>query len=179
MKTSLHFAARSLPCLAVLIATVTSAQPVNDGAIKILNNVTNTITGDVTMGTNGAFTLLVLSDNALLTNSMNGIIGRNTTAKSNEVQLISATAQWRMAGSLFVGRNGAISRLVVSNGGFVENNSASLGNRTKSSNNLAVVAGSGSLWSNRNSLDIGGLGHDNQLIMSNGGWVVSRTVRLG
>src|SRR5580765_5942079 len=119
MKTSLHFAARSLPCLAVLIATVTSAQPVNDGATNILSNSTNPIAGDVTVGTNGSFTLLVLSDNALLTNSVNGIIGRNTGANSNEVRLISPTARWFMGGSLYVGNNGAANRLVVSNGATV------------------------------------------------------------
>jgi len=35
----------------------------------------------VSVGTNGSFTLLVLSDNALLTNSVNGLIGRNGHAK--------------------------------------------------------------------------------------------------
>jgi len=97
------------------------AQLVNDGATNTLSNVTTNITGDVTVGTNGPFTLLVLSDNALLTNSLNGIIGRFAAAKSNEVQLISPTARWRMGGNLSVGSNGAMSRLVVSNGGFVEN----------------------------------------------------------
>ncbi len=69
--------------LSTLLVTVTllasptlRAQIVNDGATNTLSNVTNTITGDVTIGTNGSFTLLVLSDNALLTNSVNGIIGR-------------------------------------------------------------------------------------------------------
>jgi len=45
----------------------------------------------VTVGTNGSFTLLVLSDNALLTNSGNGVIGRNATAKFNEGRLVSRT----------------------------------------------------------------------------------------
>lgn len=59
------------------------AQIVADGASRTLSNETNTFTGDVTVGTNGSFTLLVLSDNALLTNSANGVIGRNATARSN------------------------------------------------------------------------------------------------
>jgi len=60
----------------LLASPTLRAQIVNDGATNTLSNVTNTITGDVTIGTNGSFTLLVLSDNALLTNSVNGIIGR-------------------------------------------------------------------------------------------------------
>jgi hypothetical protein len=51
------------------------AQIVNDGATNTLSNVTKAFTGDVTVGTNGSFTLLVLSNNSLLTNSANGVIG--------------------------------------------------------------------------------------------------------
>ena len=83
---------------------VLRAQLVNDGATNILSSVTNAIASDVTVDTNGTFTLLVLSDNALLTNSFNGVIGRNTAAKSNEVR-ISPSARWRMGGTLFVGSN--------------------------------------------------------------------------
>ena len=39
------------------------AQLVADGATNTLSNVTNSFTGDVIVGTNGSFTLLVLSDN--------------------------------------------------------------------------------------------------------------------
>src|SRR5689334_8622708 len=71
-----------LICLAALLAPLISrAQLVADGATNTLSNITNSFTGDVIVGTNGAFTLLVLSDNALLTNSANGSIGLNSTAK--------------------------------------------------------------------------------------------------
>ena len=67
---------------ALMIGTpMLQAQIVADGATNILSNVTNTVNGDVIVGTNGSFTLLVLSDHALLTNTANGIIGRNFTAK--------------------------------------------------------------------------------------------------
>jgi hypothetical protein len=57
------------------------AQLVSDGAMNMLANVTNTITGTVTVGTNGAFTLLVLSDNVPVTNSAHGAIGRNASER--------------------------------------------------------------------------------------------------
>src|SRR5947208_12729451 len=97
-------------CFALFSATcgTASAQIVADGATNTLSNVTNTLTGDVTVGTNGSFTLLVLSDNALLTNSGAATIGFNTTAKSNEVRLVSPTARWQVGGTFFnVGSNGA------------------------------------------------------------------------
>ena len=60
-------------------------QIVNDGTTNTLSDVTNTFTGDVTVGTNGSFTLLILSNNVLLTNSINGVIGRNEVTGSNPV----------------------------------------------------------------------------------------------
>src|SRR5436309_10378811 len=106
MKIPVFLIARSLSCLAALIAVpALRAQIVADGATNTLSNVTTNFTGDVTVGTNGSFTFLVLSDNALLTNSVNGLIGRNATAASNEVQLLSPSARWFMGGSLLVGAN--------------------------------------------------------------------------
>src|SRR5438094_5166981 len=65
--------------LALTLITIPTlrAQLVADGATNTLSNVTNTIIGDVTVGTNGSFTVLVLSDNALLTNSGAATIGFN------------------------------------------------------------------------------------------------------
>jgi len=177
MKTSLPL----LACLALSLAPLSvRAQVVADGATNTLSNVTTNFTGDVTVGTNGSFTLLMLSDNALLTNSVNGVIGLNLPARSNEVRLISPTARWRMGGFLFVGSNGVANRLVVGNGAFVNNNSSGfLGNRVDSSNNFALVTGGGSLWSNRLNLTVGSQGRGNQLVVSNGGWVASQNGFLG
>src|SRR2546430_108675 len=90
--------------VAMLVAAPTlRGQVVADGATNTLSNVTNNFTGDVTVGMNRSFTLLVISDNALLTNSANGVIGLNATAKSNEVRLVSPTARWFPSNQFFVG----------------------------------------------------------------------------
>src|ERR1051326_3134461 len=161
----------------ILVLPSANSQIVPDGATNTLSNVTNTINGNVVVGTNGSFTLLVLSDNTLLTNSVNGILGRNGTAKSNEVQLISSTARWRMGGSLFVGSNGASSRLVVSNGALLEDFNGNLGFLSASSNNSALVTGPGSLWTNSGSFSISGAflstSKSNQLVVSNSAALVS------
>ena len=167
-----------LGCL-IVTAPVLLAQPVNDGATNTLSNSTNTITGGVTVGTNGSFTLLVVSNNALLTNTTFGSIGANATAKSNEVRLLAPTARWRMGGNLFAGSNGAFSRLVVSNGATLEDFDGVLANGAASSNNSALVTGSGSVWSNRGDLTIGFSGKENQLLITNGGRVVNRFSYLG
>lgn len=181
MNSSRRFAARCTLQFAVAFAFPiwADAQFVNDGATNTLANVTNSITGDVTVGTNGSFTLLVLASDSLLTNSGNALIGRNLTARSNEVRLVSPTARWQVGGSLFVGSNGAANRLIVSNAATLDNNSGVIGSRIDSSNNVALITGGGSLWSNRNDLDIGIIGRGNQMLVSAGGWVVNRNARLG
>jgi T5SS/PEP-CTERM-associated repeat protein len=163
----------------LLAAPALRAQIVSDGATKTLINDTNTFTGDVTVGTNGSFTLLILSDNALLTNSAQGVIGRNVTARSNEVRLVSASARWRMGGSIFVGLNGAANQLTVSNGGVVTANVGDVGLVPTSSNNVAVVTGSGSLWSNALELVFGFDSAGNQMVISNGGMVRNGVGYLG
>ena len=109
MKTSQIFLAVTL-----LAASTLRAQIVADGATNTSSNVTTNITGDVTVGTNGSFTLLVLSDNALLTNLANGFIGLNASAKSNEVRLTSPTSRWLMGTDLGVGQDGASKPIPVS-----------------------------------------------------------------
>jgi T5SS/PEP-CTERM-associated repeat protein len=155
------------------------AQVVNDGATATINHVTNTITGGVIVGTNGSFTLLVLTNGALLTNSGNGVVGMNATAKSNTVRLTSANTRWLMALDLNVGSNGSVNHLVLTNGAFVANNFAALGIGPTSSNNDALVTGIGSVWSNRNDLYVGYVGHGNSLVVSNGGVVIDNSGVLG
>src|SRR5689334_21610198 len=168
----------------LLAATSLRAQIVADGATNTLSNVTNTFTGDVTVGTNGSFTLLILSDNALLTNSVNGLIGRNNTANSNEVRLLSPSARWFMGGSLYVGNNGAANRLVVSNGATVlARGSGTLGYggdfSGNANSNSATVSGAGSLWSNGVELVVGELGFANRLEVNDGGRLFSSNGVVG
>src|SRR6266550_3559555 len=116
------FAAAGLLLCFLLFPSAGYSQIVNDGATNTLNHVTNTISGGLTIGTNGSFTLLVLTNGTLLTNSGNGAIGLNASAKSNAVRLISANTRWLMAVDLAVGSNGSFNHLVITNGAFVANN---------------------------------------------------------
>src|SRR5262245_3196509 len=156
------------------------AQLVPDGATNTLSNVTNTFAGNLTVGTNGSFTLLVISNNALLTNSTTGVIGRNATAKSNEVRLVSANSRWLMGSHLFVGTDGSFNRLVVSNGARVFNDIGLLSGNSSASNNSVVVIGAGSTWSNRSSLNVGNSGAgNNRLMIEAGGQVFNVASLLG
>lgn len=150
------------------------AQVVPDGATATLANVTNNIAGTVTVGTNGSFTLLVLSNNTLVTNSGASTVGLNASAKSNEVRLVSSTARWLMGSSLVIGSSGSDNRLVVSDGALAANRfSVSVGGGATSSNNVALITGSNSLWNVGSDVNVGSPGFGNQLIVSNAARVVS------
>src|SRR5215510_12703791 len=84
----------TLLLFALTIVPVAHGQLVADGASATLNNVTNSITGNVIIGTNGSFTRLTLTNGALLTNTLNGFIGLNSTAKSNTVSLTGTNTRW-------------------------------------------------------------------------------------
>lgn len=170
--------ASTLLTVTLFAGTPVCAQLVNDGATNTLSNITNIITGGVMVGTNGAFTLLVLSDNAVLTNSAHGVIGGNATARSNQVQLVSPSARWLMGGNLMVGSNGASSTLEVSNGAVVENNQGYVGFLI-SSNNAALVTGAGSVWSNRQAFYVGQQGPFNRVQITEGGRLASASLDIG
>ncbi len=153
------------------------AQIVADGASRTMINETNSFVGRVIIGTNAPFTLLVLSDNALLSNSGDSIIGLNSTA--NQVQLISPSARWLMGTNLFVGSNGGFNRLTISNGGRVVNQTALIGYTAASLSNEVLVTGVGSVWSNSSLLNVGAEGSGNRLVISNGGRVSSLSGLLG
>jgi len=63
---------------------------------------------------------------------------------------------------LLVGRGGSVNQLIVSNGAVALSRNGELGSTTTSSNNVAVVSGLGSVWSNLN-LSIGLAGSSNRL----------------
>jgi T5SS/PEP-CTERM-associated repeat protein len=164
--------------LSLIAAPGLRAQLVNDGATNTLSNVTNIITGSVTVGTNGSFTLLVLSNNCLLTNSVTGFIGRDDTARSNEVRLVGTTARWRMGRDLFVGTLGSFNRLSVSNGAVVQNRFGYIGTET-GSNNSALVTGAGSIWHNHADLHVGRASMSSRLEITSGGRVVNSNGVVG
>ena len=89
------------------------------------------------------------------------------------MRLGSPTVRWFMGNNLFVGNNGSFSRLVVSYGASVRNNTGFIGPNAAGSNNVAVVTGSGSTWSNAAELYVSNSAASNLLLASAG-----RTVRI-
>lgn len=171
-----------LKLLEVLVAFILCALPmearaqlVADGQTNVLDGVTTNLTSGVIIGTNGAFTLLVVTDGATVTNSSgNTVIGNNASAQSNRVTVTGAGSIWNNGGNNFnIGLNGSASELDILNGGLVTDASGSIGQTSVSSNNFVLVSGAGSMWTNSSSLIVGYSGSRNTLVVTNGGKVFS------
>jgi fibronectin-binding autotransporter adhesin len=79
-----------------------------------------------------------------------------------------------------VGQTNSADALLIQNGGVLsETGNGYLGYGPSASNNIALVTGTGSVWSNGLDLYVGYLGTGNQLIITNGGVVYDRNANVG
>ncbi len=152
-----------------------SAQLVADGTTAAINATSTNLTSDLIIGTNGAFTTLVIANAGAVTNSGNGIIGQNLTALTNQVIVTGPNSIWSIGGNLNFGQLGSYSRLTVTNGGRVDCNFGNMGFNA-GSGNLAIVTGANSVWTNRNGLNVGNIGNFNRLVVTDGGRVESGSI---
>jgi T5SS/PEP-CTERM-associated repeat protein len=122
---------------------------------------------------NGAFAAV----SAVGYNDLNG--NDSISASNNSVVVTGAGSLWQINGSQFyLGRNGSGDSLTIRDGGAVVNLDGYVGGGffsggPSTSNNIVLVTGSGSLWSNRSSLHFGAAYEGNSLVISNGGTVFS------
>jgi T5SS/PEP-CTERM-associated repeat protein len=88
----------------------------------------------------------------------------------NQTNIINGTAvNW--PGLYYVGSNSVSDTLLILNGGFLYSSGARIGSSSNANNNLAVVSGSGSVWTNYSDFYVGLLGSANRLEIRNGGVV--------
>ena len=115
------------------------------------------------------FDALLIQNGGVLSNDW-GCIGCG--GSSNAAIVNGGT--WSNSADLYVGSGGAGNRLVISNHGVVFDAYGVLGfAEGASSNNSALVTGSGSVWSHQYVLTVGYFGAGNHLVISNGGAVFS------
>jgi T5SS/PEP-CTERM-associated repeat protein len=165
--------------LAISPAIPLRAQLVADGGSKAINGTGTNISGALTIGTNGSFTTLLIINGGAVTNSPGGVIGLNSTAKTNQVSVTGTNSTWKVGGTLAVGSAGSFNLLVVSNAGKVFDTVGSIGNSAGGSNNTAVVTDPGSLWTNTLQLMVGPFDSFNRLSISNGAQVFSGGTVIG
>ncbi len=147
-------------------------------ATVVGSNSTWRINGGLTVGSNGAFNRLTISDGAGVTNSL-GVIGWSAGANSNTVSVTGANSLWKNTSSLAVGSNGAFNQLLISNGGTVSDSAALIGGGVGGDWNFVSVIGASSFWSNTGGLTVGSNGAFNRLLISNSGAVVAGSLIIG
>lgn len=133
---------------------------------------------DLTVGSGGSGNRLTITDGGAVHDSF-GYVGYSTASSNNSVLVTGARSVWmNPGGGVMIGSAGRGNLLTVANGGMVVSGTGLVGSDF-GTNNLAVVTGSGSTWSNSSFFYLGNGGSGNSLVVSNGGAVVAATGYLG
>ncbi len=156
-----------------------SAQLVADGATNILSAVTNAVSGELTVGTNGSATSLVLTNAAEVNVSGATLIGQETGSFSNAVNVTGPGARLTTTSNLYVASNGWGNQLTISEGGVVASAQGSVGFDSSASNNSVTLTGPNSVWTNSSTLTVGEAGSFNLLSVSDGSVVYNTSSVIG
>ncbi|MBL7016354.1 MAG: hypothetical protein ISR84_02225, partial [Kiritimatiellales bacterium] len=132
------------------------------------------------IGYYGSSNTLTIADGGLVQSSGTGYIGFQSTGNNNAVTVTGSDSVWYIGTKLYVGASGSDNTLVITNGGWVQNNDYGyVGFNAGSDNNAVTVTGAGSLWSNSSNLTVGVEGSGNTLTIANGGTVQNTIGSIG
>ena len=122
--------------------------------------------GDLNLGYTAGGDSLTISDGARV--DANNV---NMYATDNNHALVTGSnTLWSMPNG-YLELGGKNTSLIISNGARVISSVGYVGGTTTGSNNVVIVSGSGSQWTNSSTLAIGYVGPNNQVIITNGGRV--------
>jgi T5SS/PEP-CTERM-associated repeat protein/autotransporter-associated beta strand protein len=131
--------------------------------------------GDLIVGLDGSGNSLVISNGGKVSNAYSqfgAVIGLNTDSSNNSVMVSGPQSLMNNALGIINGSGGSGNILVISNSGVVASGYGVISSTSLSSNNSVLVSGSGSLWTNINTLTVGAEGNGT-LTLANGGTVVA------
>ncbi len=154
------------------------AQLVADGQTNILSGGTVSLSGDLTVGTNGPNTTLIITNGGSVSNTT-GYVGYNQGASNNQVIVTGTNSAWNNSGALTVGQDGSDNTLLITNGGTVSSAGGFIGYGWRANNNQAIVSGPNSAWNNSGALVVGRYGSGNTLLITDGGTVSSASGLIG
>jgi T5SS/PEP-CTERM-associated repeat protein len=173
------FLAKSLVALILLsVLVIVGPRSVAETGVTNAVGAGQLFNGGITnfVGATGPLNALFITNGGVATNGL-GIVGATRDARSNTVVVAGTGSAWTNSGSVTVGLTGAWNQVTVSDGGSVFSAGTVFGQRN-SSNNLILVSGANSVWTNAGTLAVGGItgagsSWGNQLIVSNGGRFVT------
>jgi T5SS/PEP-CTERM-associated repeat protein len=125
----------------------------------------------------------VSNRSTLIISNGGGVLGGGDLVDGNSSVTVTGPGSVWSNQYLTVGNNSPGNHLTIANGGAIisvtGNGSGYLSDGTASSNNVALVTGPGSVWSNQSQLYVGLYGPGNQLTVSNSGAVFAHMLSLG
>jgi T5SS/PEP-CTERM-associated repeat protein len=142
------------------------------------NAVTNNWPGNYLVGSNTFADVLRIINAGVLSNGT-GFVGYETSSSNNVAYVTGGGSIWTNKSNVYVGYTGAGNGLAIVSNGAVYSASGVIGNNTQSSNSVATVDGTNSIWNIVNGLDVGLSGSGNRLTITNGGVVTSDSGRIG
>jgi T5SS/PEP-CTERM-associated repeat protein len=148
---------------------------------KVVVTGTNSLwsnTQTLSVGADGSFNQLIITNGGRVDNTF-ASVGLNADAISNSVTVTGTNSLWNSTGVLRVGDSGPGSRLTIDNGGRVNNTDGQIGRLSTSTNNIVLITGTNSFWSNSGSLIVGISGGGNSVTIQDGGMVSNIVGHLG
>jgi T5SS/PEP-CTERM-associated repeat protein len=129
----------------------------------------NTLDG-VAVGGNGCGNSMTISNGGLVLGL--GLVGASPSSSNNSLLVTGTGSAWTNTSStpFYIGEQTRSNRLQITSGGTVFDSIGILG-YFGGTNNLAVVAGPGSVWNNTNQFYVGYDGYGSRLVVSNSGAV--------
>ena len=166
--------------LAALLAaawiSTAHAQFTNDYQTNTITSATNWGGVAYYVGSNSVSDVLLVNSGGMLTNVAPLRIGY-TAAAGNNMAVVSGTGLLRSSDDIVVGENGSGNQVIITNGGQVRGKGElDIGNNPGATSNMVLVSGSGSIadmGGTSYGVFVGYAGAFNQLVISNGGVVVS------
>ena len=138
------------------------------------------------VGFDGVAASLTISNGATMsyittvwTPNHSSILGYDSTSRDNHALVTGNGSVWDCSGDMYVGFNGPVNSLVISNGGQVISADGLVGSNPGSDHNRALVVGAKSVWTNTGDLYVGDFGVGNSLTISNGSRVINGNGFLG
>jgi T5SS/PEP-CTERM-associated repeat protein len=127
-------------------------------------------------GSNSLF--IVTNGGAAFSGNFSGVGMQGSSSVGNLAVVTDPGSSWTSVGTFFIGGFSSGNQLMILNGGKLSTFASRIGDSAGLSNNLVLVDGLGSVWTNANGFLIGNLGARNTLIVTNGGRINDLTTGL-
>jgi T5SS/PEP-CTERM-associated repeat protein/autotransporter-associated beta strand protein len=128
------------------------------------------------VGNYGNSNSLVISNGGMVASSV-GYIGVAASSSNNSVLVVEVGSLWTNSSDLYVGVEGGGNSLVINKGGRLEVvGNTFIGYSSTSSSNSVLVTGTGSTWTNSDTLFVGVEGTGNTLTVAEGGTIAAANI---